>query len=150
MQRLLKLTSQIWNIFEGESLFTGQDPEFQTYRSRAHLAEMIRLLGPPPPGLLARGNLTRKFFSEEGKSTAVLLSRQGRYSLIMSDSLGNFCAGIPVQEHTPLKERETTLEGQEKEQFLRLVRKMLQWEPGKRSSAKELEEDEWLQRELHK
>lgn len=118
----------IWNIFEGGSLFTGQDPEFQTYRSRAHLAEMIRLLGPPPPSLLARGNLTRKFFSKEG----------------------NFCAGIPVQKHTPLEERETTLEGQEKEKFLCLVRKMLRWEPGKRSSAKELEEDEWLQTELHK
>ncbi|KAJ5609440.1 hypothetical protein N7528_010007, partial [Penicillium herquei] len=120
----------IWNIFEGGSLFTGQDPEFQTYRSRAHLAEMIRLLGPPPPSLLARGDpsLTRKFFSEEG----------------------SFCAGIPVQEHTPLEERETTLEGQEKEKFLCLVRKMLQWEPGKRSSAKELEEDEWVQTELRK
>ncbi len=68
----------------------------------------------------------------------------------MSDFLGTFCAGIPVQEHTPLEERETTLEGQEKEKFLCLVRKMLQWEPGKRSSAKELEEDEWLQTELHK
>ena len=70
--KLLKLTCQIRNIFEGGSLFTGQDPEFQTYRSRAHLAEMISLLGPPLASLLARGNLTRKFFSEEGKITAVL------------------------------------------------------------------------------
>ena len=68
----------------------------------------------------------------------------------MYDFLGTFCAGIPIQEHTPLEERETTLEGQEKEQFLRLVRKMLQWEPEKRSSAKELEQDEWLQTELRK
>lgn len=57
----------------------------------------------------------------------------------MSDFLGKFCAGIPVQEHTPLDERENALEGQEKEKFLCLIRKMLQWEPGKRSSAKELE-----------
>ncbi|KAJ5723664.1 hypothetical protein N7488_001699 [Penicillium malachiteum] len=118
----------IWDIFEGGSLFTGQDPELHTYRSRAHLAEMIRLLGPPPPSLLARGDLTRKFFSEEG----------------------NFCDGIPIQEHTPLEEKETTLEGQEKEKFLCLVRKMLQREPEKRSSAKELEEDEWVQTELRK
>lgn len=68
----------------------------------------------------------------------------------MSGFIGEFCAGIPVQKHTPLEERETSLEGQEKEQFLRLVRKMLQWEPRKRSSAKELEEDEWLQAELRK
>lgn len=84
VQRLLKLTSQIWNIFEGGSLFTGQDPEFQTYRSRAHLAEMIRLLSPPPPSLLARGNLTRKFFSKEGKSTAVLLFKADVHSLCLT------------------------------------------------------------------
>lgn len=28
---------------------------------------MIRLLGPPSPGLLARGKLTERFFSEEGE-----------------------------------------------------------------------------------
>ncbi|KAL4879899.1 kinase-like domain-containing protein [Aspergillus karnatakaensis] len=77
----------VWNIFEGGSLFSGQDPEFKTYRS-------------------------------------------------------DLCAGIPVQQHTPLEESETSLEGEEKEMFLRLMRKMLQWEPGKRSSAKELEQDE--------
>ncbi|KAJ5115187.1 hypothetical protein NUU61_000946 [Penicillium alfredii] len=118
----------IWDLFEGGSLFSGQDSEFQRYRSRAHLAEMICLLGPPPPSLLARGKSTPKFFSEDGE----------------------FCAGVSVQGHTPLQERETSLEGQEKEKFLRLVRKMLQWEPEKRSSAKELEQDEWVQNEIHK
>ncbi|KAE8310177.1 kinase-like domain-containing protein [Aspergillus transmontanensis] len=57
----------IWNIFEGGSLFTGHDPEFKAYRSRAHLAEMINLLGPPPPGLLARGKQTQRFFSGTGE-----------------------------------------------------------------------------------
>lgn len=66
IKRLLGLHCQIWNLFEGGSLFSGQDPEFHAYRSRMHLAEMIRLLGPPPPELLARGNLTQKFFSEKG------------------------------------------------------------------------------------
>lgn len=64
----LNLHRQIWNLFEGGSLFSGQDPEFQTYRSRAHLAEMIRLLDLPPKGFLARGNLTPKFFSDEGNA----------------------------------------------------------------------------------
>lgn len=63
----LKLASQIWNIFEGGSLFTGHDVEFQTYRSRTHLAEMISLLGPPPPSLLSQGRLSHGFFSDEGK-----------------------------------------------------------------------------------
>lgn len=31
---------------------------------------MISLLGPPPPTLLARGQLTKKFFSDDGKSVS--------------------------------------------------------------------------------
>lgn len=53
-------------------------------------------------------------------------------------------------EHVPLEQRETSLEGEEKEMFLRLVRKMLQWEAEKRCSAKEFEQDEWVQAELRK
>lgn len=72
MQKFPGLRCQIWNLFEGGSLFSGQDPEFQAYRSRAHLAEMIRLLGRPSPSFLARGSLTQKFFSEEGIHISVL------------------------------------------------------------------------------
>ncbi|KAJ9362368.1 hypothetical protein DTO027B9_45 [Paecilomyces variotii] len=117
----------IWDIYEGGSLFTGQDPEFQKYRSRAHLADMINLLGPPPPSLLAQGKLRDRFFSGEG----------------------DFRAKNLLKDQVPLEERETTLEGEEeREAFLRLMRKMLQWEPGKRSSAKELGEDEWIHKHL--
>ncbi|CRG82797.1 Putative dual specificity tyrosine-phosphorylation-regulated kinase 3 homolog [Talaromyces islandicus] len=112
----------IWDIFESESLFTGLDPEFKTYRSRAHLAEMISLLGPPPPSFLAQGRLSHKFFSNKGE----------------------FCAELPLQNRIMLEDRETTFDGQDKAIFLRLVQKMLQWELDKRSSAKELGEDEWI------
>lgn len=36
------------------------------------------------------------------------------------------------------------LEGGDKEEFLNFVRKMLQWLPEKRKSAKELLQDPWL------
>ncbi|KAL2834373.1 kinase-like domain-containing protein [Aspergillus cavernicola] len=112
----------IWDIFQGGSLFTGHDPELQKYRSRAHLAEMITLLGPPPLSLLARGEQPLKFFLDTGEFRGKSLSK----------------------DLTPLEKRETTLEGQDRESFLRLMRKMLQWEPEKRSSAKELAKDEWI------
>ncbi|KAK3987686.1 Serine/threonine-protein kinase, partial [Cladorrhinum sp. PSN332] len=116
----------IWHIFEGEHLFSGHDPEHAAYRSRAHLAEMVALLGPPPPSLLARGNRSGEFFNS---------------------STGEFCAPIPMPASRALEDRETTLRGQEdREAFLRLMRKMLQWEPEKRSSAKELLEDEWIRK----
>lgn len=70
--------------------------------------------------------------------------------MTVSAILGDLCAGELVGKNIPLEQRETSLEGEEKEMFLRLVRKMLQWEPEKRSSAIELEQDEWVQAELHK
>ncbi|PLB47751.1 kinase-like protein [Aspergillus steynii IBT 23096] len=116
----------IWDIYEGGSLFTGYDPEFQRYRSRAHIAEMINLLGPPPSSLLTRasqGELSGKFFSSDGQ-------------FLNPDFLTDL---------VPLEQRETTLEGKaERDAFLRFMRKMLQWDPGNRSSAKELADDEWI------
>lgn len=66
----------------------------------------------------------------------------------MPDFLGNFCANNTLQDRIPLEDRETTLEGQGKASFLRLIRKMLQWELGKCSSAKELGKDKWLHKHL--
>ncbi|KAJ0419022.1 kinase-like protein [Aspergillus carlsbadensis] len=114
----------IWDIYEGGSLFTGQDSEFQRYRSHAHLAEIINLLGPPPSTLLAKRKMRGKFFTDK---------EEFRASHLLTDLV-------------PLEERENTLEGEkERAAFLRLMRKMLQWEPSKRSSARELAEDEWIQ-----
>lgn len=111
---------------------------------------MIRLLGPPPPGLLARGHLTQKFFSEEGNRSILLLIHRQCRMLTAFSHVGNLRAGELVGEHIPLEQRETSLDGEEKEIFLCLVRKMLHWEPEKRSSAGELEQDEWVQAELRK
>ncbi|EED17065.1 protein kinase, putative [Talaromyces stipitatus ATCC 10500] len=55
----------IWNVSEGETLFTGQDPEYQTYRSRYHFSEMISLLG----NLLPRIPLKSAASLEEREST---------------------------------------------------------------------------------
>ncbi|KAG6092112.1 hypothetical protein E4U30_005847 [Claviceps sp. LM220 group G6] len=112
----------IWDCFQGGHLFTGHDPELKTYRGRAHLAEMIALLGTPPPSILARASFRSKFFSD---------------------------SGIPIPESRPLEQRETFLEGEDRDCFLRLMKKMLQWEPEKRSSAKELAEDEWVLKHLY-
>ncbi|KAF5027030.1 hypothetical protein F66182_906 [Fusarium sp. NRRL 66182] len=112
----------IWDIFQGRHLFTGHDPELQTYRSRAHLAEIIALLGQPPHELLHSGRNSHKFFTDAG----------------------DLREGIALPEGTTLKEQEVNLEGDKQEKFLALMNKMLQWDPSKRLSAKELAEDEWI------
>lgn len=63
--------TQAWDIYQGGHLFTGSDPELNTYRSRAHLAEMIALLGPPPSSLLSKAKLSHKFFSDLGDSSYI-------------------------------------------------------------------------------
>ncbi|KAF3353745.1 hypothetical protein VdG1_08051 [Verticillium dahliae VDG1] len=113
----------IWDLFEGGHLFTGHDPKFERYRSRAHLAEIIALLGPPPKTLLQMGRSSHKFFTETG-------NLHGADSGLLAGS--------------SLEERETSLEGDSQKRFLAMMRKMLQWEPSKRSSAKALAEDEWI------
>jgi hypothetical protein len=61
---------------------------------------------------------------------------------------GVFSAGIPIPRSRTLDDRDTSLQGEEnredRESFLRFMRKMLQWEPEKRSCARELAEDEWI------
>jgi serine/threonine protein kinase len=118
----------IWDLFEGGHLFTGQDPEHQTYRSRAHLAEIISLLGQPPQPLLRLGKSSHKFFTDAG----------------------DFRADIPVPDSISLEEKETTLEGESesRERFLAMMRKLLHWEPSKRSSAKALADDEWIKQHM--
>lgn len=46
---------------------------------------------------------------------------------------------------TSLEKEETKLEGDEKREFLRFIGRMLQWDPNRRPSAKELAEDPWPQ-----
>jgi len=47
-------------------MFTGQDPDGKGYRIRAHLAEIIALLGPPPRDLINRGGRSHLYFNKDG------------------------------------------------------------------------------------
>jgi hypothetical protein len=69
---------QIWDLFEDKHLFYGNDPDGSGYKTRAHLAEVVGLLGPPPLDLLKRGSRSKEFFDEEGTNThssSVLFSK---------------------------------------------------------------------------
>ncbi|KAK4149514.1 kinase-like domain-containing protein [Chaetomidium leptoderma] len=116
----------IWDLFEGRLLFRGTDPELGVYRGRAHLAEMIALLGPPTPEFLNRGKLKSKFFSESSE----------------------WQAGIEPLPPVSLKKLETNLEGTDKELFLQLMAKMLRWAPEDRKTPRELLDDPWVTKHL--
>lgn len=55
------MTSQLWDIIQGKELFRQIYDTQGHYDAKAHLAEMIALLGPPPPELIARSYSLRDF-----------------------------------------------------------------------------------------
>jgi serine/threonine protein kinase len=52
--------------------------------------------------------------------------------------------GLADVPQSSLEDVEVYLEGEVKEVFMQFVRKMLQWDPQKRQSARELLTDPWL------
>ncbi|KAG6812955.1 hypothetical protein H0H93_013564, partial [Arthromyces matolae] len=104
------------------------------YSFRSHLEELISLLGPPPKELLARGKFSSRYFSPEGDFNAY-----------------KNCNYVPPPpKYWGLEDREAILNNLDDEQdrdlFLRMMRKMLEWDPEKRHTAKQLLEDEWLKK----
>ncbi|OJJ68258.1 hypothetical protein ASPBRDRAFT_77961 [Aspergillus brasiliensis CBS 101740] len=112
----------IWDLFEGKHMFYGEDPDGKGYSSRAHLAEVIGLLGHPPLDLLQRGRRSHEFFTEEGR----------------------WKQEIPIPHTGGLETSEEYLEGSNKKAFLSFMRGMLQWRPEDRKTAQELLRDPWL------
>ena len=47
-------------------MFYGNDPDEKGYSTRAHLAEVIEILGPASSDLLRRGKRSHEFFTEDG------------------------------------------------------------------------------------
>lgn len=61
-------------------MFYREDPSGKGYTTRAHLAELVGMLGPPPLDLLRRGIRSSEFFAEDGKPST-------EYALIAFASL---------------------------------------------------------------
>lgn len=59
----------MWDLLEGKHLFYGNDPDGKGYSTRAHLAEVMGILGPPPLDMLQRGKRSNELFSTDGKSS---------------------------------------------------------------------------------
>lgn len=59
---MLNYSLQAWDFSQGHCLFDGEDPCVPRYSTRAHLAGIIGLLGPPPEDLLRRGRRSLEFF----------------------------------------------------------------------------------------
>ncbi|PYH94469.1 kinase-like protein [Aspergillus ellipticus CBS 707.79] len=116
----------IWDLFEHRHLFKARDPEGKLDNGY-HLGEMQALLGSPPLEFLARSENSIQFWDNSGKWKGT--------------------APLPDKNIEALEER---LRGDEKDDFLRFLRRMLCWLPEERATAKELLFDPWLMHGLFK
>ncbi|CEJ60619.1 hypothetical protein PMG11_09188 [Penicillium brasilianum] len=114
------LAVMAWDLFEPGHLFYARDANKRESDTH-HLAEMIAYLGPPPLEMLEKSELANKYFDSSGK-----------------------WKGLAEIRLTSLESIERNLEGERQEGFLRFIRKMLQWRPEDRATAKELLSDPWL------
>ncbi|PLB44857.1 protein kinase [Aspergillus steynii IBT 23096] len=109
-----------WGLFEKKHLFRVRDSNRNVSDSH-HLAGMVAIMGAPPKEMLRDSEYAMKFF----------------------DSDGNWI-GIAEVLSVSLETLEASLRGTQQSLFLCFMRKMLQWQPGNRTSAKELLADPWL------
>jgi serine/threonine-protein kinase SRPK3 len=112
---------------------------------------MVALLGNPPRALLDIGKSSRKFFTDQGQSIVTQRGAVPCRSALLSPGVkflltfpGTLHEDIARPEKTSLESRETSLEGESRDKFLKMMRRMLQWEPSKRATARELAEDDWI------
>lgn len=123
-------------------MFIGNDPDGSGYKTRAHLAEVISVLGPPPADLLNRGLRSNEFFDTKGPLTILHLS----YVSKQSNSLhaGVWKADVPIPNGPNLTALVDSLPVDDKRKFLHFMQSMLQWRPEDRKTADQMLDDPWL------
>ncbi|KAB8273728.1 kinase-like domain-containing protein [Aspergillus minisclerotigenes] len=109
-----------WDIVSSRTLINGKNPD-GIFDDRVHMAQLVALLGPPPPEFRKQRHLSSAFWDESG----------------------NWKEVAPVPDIT-LESLAEKVEGEDKEGFLRWLRMALQWNPEDRPTALELLYDEWL------
>lgn len=90
---------------------------------------MISILGPPPLELVKQGKRSAEWFDGDGKWLSPDNNEPER---------------LPLLPLSSLEDVEENLDGRNKELFPKFIRSMLQWEPEKRKTARELLGDPWL------
>ncbi|KAJ5415176.1 hypothetical protein N7465_003871 [Penicillium sp. CMV-2018d] len=137
----------MWNLLEQRDLFSMTHDSQGHYSPTAHLAEMIALLGPPPKELTIRERegLTWKWApaaqNASGKSCTTASEWFGGPFF---DGNGEFLHKDLIPRGLRIEDTVEALQGEQKDEFLNFAKKMLQWLPDDRKTARQLIEDPWL------
>ncbi|PYI01188.1 U4/U6 small nuclear ribonucleo protein PRP4 [Aspergillus sclerotiicarbonarius CBS 121057] len=113
-----------WDIVSSSTLIKGRNPD-GIFDDRVHLAELVALLGCPPPSFCERSHLSSVFWDDSGTWKGL----------------------APIPDIT-FESLAANIRGEDKDGFLRWIRRALQWNPSDRPTALELLYDEWLMQGL--
>ncbi|KAJ5795294.1 hypothetical protein N7457_001893 [Penicillium paradoxum] len=111
-----------WNYASSQELVHGRNSD-GAFDDRVHIAELVALLGPPPPEFRDQMRLGSMFWDEQGNWTDQ--------------------APIPDRSIESLAAN-GNIDGEDVDGFLRWVRKALQWNPEDRPTALGLLRHEWM------
>lgn len=114
-----------WDIVSSRTLIQGR-VEDGIFDDGAHVAELVALLGPPPPEFLAKYHMSSVFWEESG----------------------NWNNLVPIPDRS-LEKLAANIQGEDLQGFLRWLRLALQWNPEDRPTAMELLLDPWLMKGLN-
>ncbi|KAK2861261.1 hypothetical protein FQN49_004383 [Arthroderma sp. PD_2] len=115
----------VWDLFEPEYLFHARNSKGE-YDNAHHIAQMIAVMGPPPPEFLKRSTNSIKYWDEDGNWRGL--------------------ASIP---EISLEKLEQRLTDDDKKAFLAFIKPMLSWMPEERPTAEEAIFDPWLLEDLY-
>ncbi|KAL4792361.1 kinase-like domain-containing protein [Aspergillus venezuelensis] len=145
----------MWDLLSGHKLFHPRQIYDQQgrYDAKRHIAQMISLLGPPPPEIIQRYLSMRSYIWPEHMRVKreddgmVCKSAEKYFSGPFFDEDGTFLYKdlLPSTGNRDLADAvPSILEGEEKDSFIDLAQSMLHWHPDKRKSAGELVEHSFL------
>ncbi|KAL1851114.1 hypothetical protein Plec18170_006438 [Paecilomyces lecythidis] len=109
-----------WDMVCQRTLFRGRNSG-DIFDDRAHLAEMIAILGPPPAEFVTKSPVGSVFWDEKGRWKNL--------------------SPIP---NIPLDELAADIQGHNKKGFLQFMQRALKWEPSDRPTPWELMLDPWM------
>ncbi|KAK0111542.1 hypothetical protein ONS95_001895 [Cadophora gregata] len=137
----------IWNMLEGRDLFTYTRSSQGDYDVRAHLAEMIALLGTPPKTLIereVRWSAVKWSHAVPNSEGRLCWTAREYYGGPFFNTEGDFMYKELIPVGISLDGSVLSLGGEDKRLFLDFMKEMLQWLPEDRKTAKELLAHPWL------
>ncbi|OQE35477.1 hypothetical protein PENCOP_c013G05072 [Penicillium coprophilum] len=110
-----------WDYTSSQGLIDGRN-SVGAFDDRVHIAELVALLGPPPPGFREKVRLGSMFWHKEG----------------------NWTGQAPIPERSLDNLAADNVDGGDVEGFVQWMRTALQWDPEDRPTALGLLRHEWM------